>query len=295
MGRFSLALGGVLLMVLSGCVPARSSATPAPTPWPAEGVIMAGVRSSEYGIKPFPAPQGWEQAMATVAGYFPGAHKAAIWIVGTVGEEGTAQLEFPGDGTTYPHVVFAREDRHEDYLRYFDEHDVQVFLQVEPGLADVPTLIDLVLDRYGGHPSVIGFGVDVEWYVDIENGGLPVTDAAARDWEARVQAHSPAYRLFLKHWDPLYMPSGYRGDLVFVDDSQEFDNLASMRAEFAVWARTFYPNPVFYQIGYAADRKWWHELDEPPQAVGAALAQRTRQACGIFWVDFTLRQVVEVE
>ena len=36
---------------------------------------------------------------------------------------------------------------------------VQVWLQVEPADADVPPLIDLVLERYAAHPSVIGFGI----------------------------------------------------------------------------------------------------------------------------------------
>ncbi|MDH7570362.1 MAG: hypothetical protein QHJ73_12350, partial [Armatimonadota bacterium] len=60
-------------------------------------------------------------------------------------------LEFPATGGPYPHVSFAADDLHEDYLAWFDAHGVSIFLQVEPGLADVPTLIDLVLDRYGDH------------------------------------------------------------------------------------------------------------------------------------------------
>ncbi len=291
--RLVMLLGGLLLFVLAGCASSKQTATP--TAWPTAGVLFAGVRSSEYGIEPFPSPEGWGRAMETMAGYFPGSQQAAIWIVGTVGEDGTAKLEFPGDGQEYPHVVFAAEDRHEEYLRYFDEHGIQVFLQVEPGLADVPTLIDLVLNRYKRHPSVIGFGVDVEWYKDTQTGGIPVTNLTAQEWEERVKAHDPAYRLFLKHWDAAYMPPSYRGEIVFVDDSQQFSSLRQMVDEFADWAETFYPNPVFYQIGYPADKKWWGRFDVPPQEVGQALAEVTRQGCGIFWVDFTLRQVVDVE
>lgn len=294
MSRLAVIIGVLLLFLLAGCgASSRPKATL--TPWSTAGVLFAGARSSEYGIRPFPAPEGWDQGLEAMAGYFPGAQKAAIWIVGTVSEEtGAAQLEFPGDGQDYPHIVFAADDRHEEYLRYFDEHNIQVFLQVEPGLADAPTLIDLVLNQYGQHPSVIGFGVDVEWYKDTQTGGIPITDSTAQEWEERVKAHNPAYRLFLKHWEATYMPPSYRGEIVFVNDSQQFGGFDEMVDEFAAWAETYYPNPVFYQIGYPADKRWWGKMDTPPQEMGQALADVTRQGCGIFWVDFTLRQVVQV-
>ncbi len=277
-----LILGGLLLLTLVGCASQQMEMD----------IRYAGVRSSEYGIEPFPSPEGWEKAMKTMSSYFPGAQPAAIWIIGTIADNGDVQLEFPGDGTPYPHVKFAQEDKHEAYLRYFDDHGIKVFLQVEPGLADVPTLIDLVLDRYGQHPSVIGFGVDVEWYKDTQTGGIPITNSVAQEWETRVKAHNSAYRLFLKHWDEMYMPPSYRGDIVFVNDSQGFENLQAMKNEFLAWAETFYPNPVFYQIGYSADKPWWGKMCVPPQEIGQALADVTKQECGIFWVDFTLRQVI---
>ncbi len=295
--RLAVALGGLLLVTLVGCASTRQTKTESkiPTPWPTEGVLFAGVRSSEYGIKPFPLPEEWDKAMTAMVRYFPGARKAAIWIVGTIGEDGSAKLEFPGDGNTYPKVVFAEEDKHEPYLRYFDEHGVYVFLQVEPGFADVLMLIDLVLNRYGHHPSVIGFGVDVEWYKDTKTGGIPITNSKAQEWEERVKAHNPNYRLFLKHWEQAYMPPSYRGEIVFVDDSQQFKSLEELVDEFTDWAERYYPNPVFYQIGYPADKVWWGEFDVPPQEIGQALAKVTRQTSGIFWVDFTLRQVVNAK
>ena len=46
-------------------------------------------------------------------------------------------------------------------------------------------LIDLLYQQYGHHPSVIGFGVDVEWYrKDLAKFGKPVTDAEAQAWLA---------------------------------------------------------------------------------------------------------------
>jgi hypothetical protein len=60
----------------------------------------------------------------------------------------------------------------------------------------------------------------------------------------------------------------------------------------ADFAARFYPNPVFYQIGYQNDKNWWSKYDNPVSAIGERLAGHTRQDCGIIWVDFTLRDFV---
>ena len=70
------------------------------------------------------------------------------------------------------------------------------------------------------HPSMIGFGVDVEWYrKDISRLGKPVTDAEAQTWVLNTTSHNPAYQVFLKHWLTEKMPPTYREGLVFIDDS----------------------------------------------------------------------------
>jgi hypothetical protein len=90
------------------------------------------------------------------------------------------------------------------------------------------------------------------------------------------------------------MPPNYRGDIVFVDDSQIFDNFGEMLDEFVdYWAEYFAPNMVFFQIGYPSDRPWWQKMSNPPKDMGKAIAQRISQRCGIFWVDFTLRDVFQ--
>jgi hypothetical protein len=262
--------------------------------------MYAGVRSSIYGIEPFPSEAGWEKAMTTMSGYFPGSTPAAIWIVGTVSFDTTGvDLEFPKAGESDPLIRFAAEDRHEDFLSYFDTHGIKVYLQVEPGFADVEKQIDLVLDRYGQHPCVIGFGIDVEWYQNASDGGdtmgVPVDDATAEAWDQRVKAHNPAYQLFLKHWDPVMMPATYRSDLVFVDDSQMFDSFESFLDEMQGWSDTFYPNLVLFQVGYPDDQVWWDTLETPAQEIGQGLDRVTQQSLGVIWVDFTLAEVLPVE
>lgn len=259
-------------------------------------VIYAGVRSSKYGIKPFPNPAAWERAIETMSTYFPGSTPCGIWIVSTMAKTPRfTHLEFPSDGRSFSNIEFEAADKHEPYLDYFDGAGIKVFLQVEPANADMGTLIDLVLGRYKHHPCVIGFGVDVEWNktADYPETGLAVDDVTAREWEARVKSHNPAYRLFLKHWDQEWMPPTFRGDLVFVDDSQIFPDMESMIKEFAEgWAPAFYPNLVVFQVGYNSDKPWWSKLPDPPRTLGEAIRKRTRQDIGIIWVDFSLRDVL---
>jgi len=279
----------ILVLPLVGCG-ADDSDGPADT----GQVGFAGVRASSYGAEPYPDPEGWVAAMTVMADAFPGSVPAALWIVGTVDESiDGINLEFPADGGAYPHVSFADADLHEAYLAWFDDHGVSVFLQVEPGFADVPTLVDLVLDRYGDHPCVRGFGVDVEWSGNVTEGGegTPVDDATAAAWEQLVHAHDARFDLFLKHWDAAFMPATYRGDIIFVDDGQDYADLAAFLADMGDWADTFGPNRVFFQYGYDSDRPWWESLDSPPIAIGEALAAQTAQECGLIWVDFNLAEL----
>lgn len=259
-------------------------------------VAWAGARSSSYGISPFPNPCGWTKAMTTHADYYPGSTAAGVWIVGNLSGNGVGlQFPHPGDGRDYgSRIKFAGSDKHERFLDYFDAHGIKVWLQVESGFADMPTLIDLVLKRYKHHPSVLGFGVDVEWFnprgPDLND---PVTDALARTWETRVKSHGANYTLFLKHFDQSSMPPTYRGQIVFVDDSQYFDTTEGFLAEMKAWADRYHPNTVLYQIGYAPDKKWWSKEAKPiPKTMATKLATVTRQDFGVAWVDFTLRDVL---
>ena len=274
------------------CAPAQEAVKPGK-------VVFAGVRSSQYGIKPFPSPEGWLKAMGAMTGYFEGSSPCAVWIVGQMSKERRdMHLFFPGDGKKYPHIEFNAADIHEPYLTAFDKAGIKVFLQVEPADADMETLIDLVLGRYKHHPCVIGFGVDVEWnkVADKPGTGTEVNDATAEKWEARVKSHNPKYRMFLKHWDIMWMPKTYRGDIVFVDDSQIFKSLDEMVNEFTTgWAPAFYPNTVVYQIGYGSDKPWWSVLPAPPKTIGDAIRKGVKQDMGIIWVDFSLRDVVPVD
>ncbi|MDV7395928.1 hypothetical protein RZS08_31340, partial [Arthrospira platensis SPKY1] len=121
----------------------------------------------------------------------------AIWIIGNFLGSGKTYLSFHAPSED-PHITSGYVDMNAAPLDLFDQNDVKVWLQVEPGDADMLTLIDLVLNQYKHHPSVIGFGVDVEWYKsDGSAEGTPVSDAEAEAWVKAIRAHNPEYKLFL--------------------------------------------------------------------------------------------------
>jgi peptidoglycan/xylan/chitin deacetylase (PgdA/CDA1 family) len=278
--------------------------TPSPTPTPklvttpVAGQKYAGVRASSYGITPFPSTAGWSNAVKTMSSYWPGSTPTTIWLVGEIlpgSNDCGLQFPNPTPEATYPHIAF--EDvgiNHEEYLSFFDSAGVKVLLSVEPGDADIPTLIDLVLNQFGHHQCVIGVGIDVEWNLNSRNSaGVAVTDAQAQAWEAKAKSYNSAYRLFLKHWLVDRMPPTYRGNIIFVDDGQGFSSLNGMLSEFANnWAAVFPSDTVFFQVGYESDQSWWGTLAYPPGDIGNAIFGAIAQDCGVFWVDFTLRDVL---
>lgn len=261
--------------------------SPSPTPTPSFG---AGFRYSTYGPGYDPGPEYWVNVGRSMASRFPGSVPQAIWIVGNVGGLGTT-FTFPGvQEDTLIH--FMMNDNNEAFFDMFDEIGGQVWLQVEPGNAPMLDCIRIILDRYSHHPSVIGIGVDVEWYKSVdEPEGEAVTDEDARAWLAAARSYNPHYRLFLKHWEAGKMPPTARDGLLFVDDSQGFDSLEHMTTEFAAWGQTFAPAPVAFQFGYPGDQPWWRDLNDPPKEIGERLLAAVPNTEALFWVDFTALQI----
>ncbi len=256
--------------------------------------LRTGLRSSSYGISPFPQPQWWLDATGDMADDFAGAEPAAIWIVGVIGMPDYCWLNFPvPEGEEKPpKVVDNYADANAPYLEQFDEEGVKVWLQVEPGAADVSTLIDLLLERYADHPSVVGVGVDVEWYLNREyKWGKAVTDAEAEAWVEQIRSYDPKLRLFLKHWLPEKLPPTYRDGVTFISDSQGFDNFEHMLGEFNAWGEHFAPHPVGFQYGYESDQAWWDDFENPPAAIGQRLQEDVPNLTDLYWVDFTAREI----
>ena len=262
----------------------------------------SGVRSSSYGAIPWPTNVQWKNAATNQIKNFPDTSSVFIWIVGVLDENnGKCNMEFPAPPGDWTNVNFADTDKHESILSYFDSNNIKVYLQFENGIADVEDCINIVLTKYGNHSCVIGAGMDWEWYgstsVDDPNETTQVTDQQAEDWEDLVKTYDTDYKLFIKHYMSSLMPPSYRGNLVFINDSQGFANLNAMISEFATWADTFSNNEVGFQFGYDMDidtlndYDWWKLLDNPPKQIGDRVfneVQNSGQDCGVYWVDFTL-------
>lgn len=306
-----------LLILITGCLavePIKESST-------VNDVKYSGLRSSSYGIEPFPHPKGWEHSFDMIQSYFPGSQACGIWIISNIDTNNSnCNVEFPkndGDSKDYKGIVFSSKDKHEEYLSYFDENNIKVFLQVESGKADIKDLIDIILIRYGHHPSVIGFGVDLEWYdphgyvgMNGETFFTSLNTKTAEEWDKQIKSYNPEYRLFLKHWlhTPDIMPQYTQSDIIFINDAQDFSNLTDgdpkkamnlMINNFSNWARHFrrdgYVRSVGYQIGYDSDRNFWQDLLKAPypQSYAKKILDEIpkEQEVSIFWVDFSMKDV----
>lgn len=284
----------ILGVAALAAIPLTASLAAAPAATPPTKRLAAGFRFSTYGPDYDPGPAYWKSVGQRMASRFPGAVPGAVWIVGKLKGQG-CELSFPGHSPD-PLIQFTKDDGNEAALDLFDAAGYEVWLQVEPGNAPVDKLIDLVLARYKHHPSVIGLGIDVEWYRSVDQPeGQAVTDAEARAWLSAVRAHQPRYGLFLKHWLAAKMPPTVRDGLTFIDDSQILPSLDAMVEEFAVWAKTFAPAPVGFQIGYDTDRPWWEKLSDPPAEIGRRILAAAPNTSGLYWVDFSVLDVFPPE
>jgi len=302
--RLVISIVGILLMVLAFSIgsistagaakPPRTptpTAGPSPTPPPVPAGLRAGLRASNYGISPFPPPTWWVSSINSMASRFPGSIGEQVAVVVEVaggGGRGNCWAHFPQPAGNWPNVNWDDVDLFEPAFDAFDQAGIKVWLQVEPARCDVPMLIDLLMQQYGHHPSVIGFGVDVEWYrKDLARFGKPVTDAEAQEWVQKTQSYNPAYLVFLKHWLIEKMPPTYRTGLVFIDDSQGHGSLNAMVTEFSAWGQAFASSPVGFQYGYQSDKSWWGGLSDPPRTIGNALIAAIPNTRDLLWVDFT--------
>ncbi len=226
-----------------------------------------------------------------MASGFPGSTGSSILVVVEIdGMSGPGcWAHFPNpDGGNYPGVRFDAVDEFAPMLTAFDGSGIKAWVQVEASACDMSMLIDLVLRVYGGHSSVIGFGVDDEWYLNKSyQVGKPITDAEAQAWVQQVRAYKSTYQVFLKHWLESQMPPTYRDGLVFINDSQGFRSLSAMVTDFAAWGQHFAPSPVGFQYGYQRDSKWWSRLSNPPKTIGEAILRQTPNTMDLYWVDFT--------
>ncbi|ORX41510.1 hypothetical protein BCR36DRAFT_416720 [Piromyces finnis] len=263
-------------------------------------VKWAGFRYSSYGIEDsfgyIPNSSSWVNYIEEMkSNFYHDTKVAIILIVGVESKTNYCMLEFPKPKNVSDslNVEFSTNDQYEDFLKQCDKHGYDVWLQVEAGDNDLVKLADIVLDHYGHHSSVKGFGIDCEWWYrnyTLKGNGRPLSDSEAKRIVDAVREKNPKYTVFAKHWEISYMPPTYRDGMLFVNDSQGFNgSLDQMKNEFKEWAQKFSNNPVMFQIGYDDDKEIWE--DNPIQVAKAIadVASEYNKEIGIIWVDFTIK------
>jgi len=245
--------------------------------------------NSSYPNNTFPDENYWVYVGQGMEHKFPSSTPSSIWLVSIYEGNGKTRISFPYSSEN---ILASDTDLNNEYLNRFDDENIKIYLQIEPGSANVDTLINVVLTRYSSHKCIVGFGIDVEWLdADNYNEGKPVTNEEAQRWENLVKSFNPNYRLFLKHYDIEWMPKNYRGDIIFVDDGQQFTSIEEMKYYFKIWSDTFSNNKVSYQIGYSADEFWWEKFNDPAKDIGNELISYIPNIYGLYWVDFTVTKI----
>jgi hypothetical protein len=221
----------------------------------------------------------YAQVIFNVNNRFPGSKPWTTWAVGDMSR------------LTPKHQALS-EREHEEYLTHMDRLGVTVFLEIFPSRktkTDVLAEIDQWLNKFKHHPSVVGLGIELEYFGK-------ASDEQAKAWDEKVKSIDPRYRLFLRHYSPDHMPPTYRGngDLIFVCHSSEA-TIEELNKGFADWADRFFPTAVAFQIGYPADEDgmngsnelgWW-KLKDPIRDWGTSilpLIKHPQQELGLIWV-----------
>ena len=224
------------------------------------------------------------------------AKPTVIVIVSQNAENSINMFGFPAPNgySETEYITYDSTDKFEKILTKFDEVGINVWLQVEPGNNDLIELAKIVFKQYGHHSCVKGFGIDLKWWFTGDDGeGSKLSDKDAKKIVDYVRSINPEYTVFAKHWDTRFMPPKYRDGMIFVDDSQGFETMTSVKNEFKEWADKFSDNPVFFQIGYEADEHLW--VKNPMDFAKTIIDETTKynKHVGILWVDFTMKEALQ--
>lgn len=271
-------------------------------------VKVTGWRSSDYGDDnqyghDQSDPTFWIVVAQKMSEKFPGSTPGGILVVGEIdGEPETATnsfLPFPKPSGTYPNVTFGSTDTLEPLLTAYDEAGLKVYLQVESADADVPMLMDLIMKRYKHHSSVIGFGVDVEWYHQSKYPGFgkPLTDNEVTKWARQVKTYNPYYGLTLTHWDATYLSNARPDNVVFLTDSEHIGSIEAAIGNYTSWVDHFAPSQVGFHLGYPSDISWWGGLTDPASSIINPVIEARPNANigGVYWVHFSATKAFPIK
>ena len=221
---------------------------------------VAGFRSTYYGDytqwgHDQSDPAYWTSVAQQMSAKFPDSTPGGVLVVGSVdGDPSSATntfMPFPAPAGSYPNVTFGTTDDLEPLLDAYDAAGLSIYLQVEPADADVSMLMDLVLNQYQHHSSVLGFGVDVYSYKHVQNQGTgqALTDSEVNAWASQVQTFDPTYELVLTHWDSSYLSNARPANVMFITNTAYTSSLSELTTEYISWIDSFGTSKTGFLIG----------------------------------------------
>lgn len=277
--------------------------------------LLAGVREGMYGLASNEAShEDWTNAIWGMHWRCGRADKVGLFNISHIfGNDCRFGFADPG-GVSDENITFTGTDIHSTLFSQFDtDGDIDIYLALELGEADATEAIQVALDKYGSHNCVKGILIDLEWW-DVNGSGNYSTQlpaATAEGWLRVIQEYDSNYKLILRHPDPDILPDNpFSSDIWVNCDDQGFIGLGDSTTTgdwqipmFKAFADSFPDHTCFFQIGYndiwegggesRNDKDWWGGYDNPPTTICNAIidyvvADRTNQAFGIVWADFSL-------
>lgn len=241
--------------------------------------IYAGFRSNGESV-----PEYWVSVAKRYAALVPDTSPGGLWMIPE-----SKVLNF--DSATDSALTVLDNNGVKVMLSVGEFGEIAVGRTPPPYTLSIDQLIDATLSKYGKHSCVLGYVVEIEFRGSSMDVYVPVTDTEAQRWESKVKGYNSNFRLILKHWSPLVMPPTYRGNIIFLDDSNGFSGLNGMVAEFRAWGNSFSQADVGFQIGYEEDEWWWSKLANPAKDIGSTMLENVTNCRFILWVNFTVDKV----
>ncbi|OUM62967.1 hypothetical protein PIROE2DRAFT_10595 [Piromyces sp. E2] len=287
MKLFNLFVGAITLISTCFAAPVSSNVK-----WAGFNYSLSGVKNS-FGIVPSDSDvTGYVNSMKNRIN--KDAKPTLLLTVGTYSNDKCVfGFNQPKNTANLSNVRFNSQDKFSSILNQCDKKGINVWLVVEPGNNKLTDLAKIVLDQYGNHKSVQGFGVDLEWWNRNSNSnGTKLSNAEAEKVVTYIQGRNRNYTLVVKHWDASFMPKNYTNSIILVNTSQSFTSRNNMINIFNSWAKTFNNNKVMFEIGFKSDKTIWK--NDPigvAKSIVSSVSQYNKQI-GIIWTEFTMKDLV---
>lgn len=248
--------------------------------------FTVGTTGAMYAINPFPSPEDWIQIFSQLdSGFEKNTNNSILWVTGSFKSNGI-KFSFPGDDIIEDNIFYSDIDFNDEFFSYFDEKDISVYLQIEPGTVNVDECIRIVLDNYGNHKSIAGVCVDLEWLINNNDGY--VYKETISSWLKLVSSYNSKNKLLLKHWNIKKIEPLIDKNIVYIQSMEGITSLDELKHRHQLWYRTFYPSPVGLEIGFSSGKEFWYEYDRPLYEISSIIDDSSILRSSVFLSESTV-------